>query len=175
LGGITGRQRAEDVLGDIQKEIRLGAGGTPQTLNMTGKRYQLLRSDLQGMIDAEGNTVIKKSLTDTKDALDNAFYNSQPDKGAALKELKQEGRTHKVLAGRNPTLEPEMTPQSVLQAATKAEGAERVNTGKSQLGISSGSISLCVASSSPADHSFWPDGFADGGLTGGTTGYGAGG
>lgn len=132
LGGITGTKVANDVLGEIQKEIKLGAANSPNVLNMPGPRYQYLRGQVQGAIDGATNSTVKQALIDTKKALDGAFERSLSNP-SELATLKQQNRTYKELAGRKPTLDNQMTPASVLSAAAKNEGNAAVNTGKSPL------------------------------------------
>lgn len=132
LAGITGSKAADDALGEIQRDIRLGASNSPQTLSMTGKRYQYMRDRLQGLIEAENNNTVKKALTNSRQALDSAFERSISNP-SELADLRRQKQTFETLANRRPTIDQQVTPESVLAAAARSEGNRAVNTGKSPL------------------------------------------
>jgi hypothetical protein len=180
LGGITGQSHANDVLNEIQQDIRLGASNNPSVMSMTGKRYQYLRDRIQGAIDGATTNTDKNALTDVKKALDSAFDRSLGTQGAAdLANLRRQKQTYEAIVGRTPTIDNVVTPEQALRAAAHSEGNKAVNTGRSPLANHARNAAAVMEPLPPRSEQtsdLWPViGALLGGLTHGTAGYHLGG
>lgn len=123
-------------LTEIRDEVRNGASGVPgQALNMTGKRYEWLRDNLQGKIDAATSPQEKQAISRIRDQLDTSYKASLPaDVAERLTQLEGQYANYNVLknvpanAGRET-----VSPQEVISAVGKNWGNGAANEGRGTL------------------------------------------
>lgn len=124
-------------LTEIRDEVRNGASGVAgQALNMTGRRYEWLRDNLQGRIDAAASPQEKQAISRIRDQLDTSYKASLPQGEAdRLTQLEGQYANYNVLRNVPPKTGREtVSPQEVVSAVGKNWGNAAANEGRGTLG-----------------------------------------
>ena len=125
---------AATALDEAVDSLRQGRAG-PTGPILPGERYGMLLQNLQTSIENAPNSQTMMALSNLRDRLKTAFQNSAPaGVGEQEQQLARQYANNSALSGISPKTGREtVTPQEVLSAASKQQGARRTNANQGEL------------------------------------------